>query len=169
MNKPRITVRPMGLEDLDQVLEVERSSFSTPWTKEAFYRELTQNRLACYLVALADGRVIAYAGTWLIMDEAHVTNVAVHPAFRGRKVGELIMRSLMLLARSRGALRMTLEVRKSNRVAQNLYRKLGFTIQGCRPQYYADNQEDALIMWADLNICLQEGWLDTFEQGDRDE
>lgn len=168
MSKPNITVRPMRIEDLDQVLEVERASFPTPWTKEAFYRELTQNRLACYLVALADGRVIAYAGAWLILDEAHVTNIAVHPSFRGRKVGELLMRSLMLLARSKGARQMTLEVRASNLVAQNLYRKLGFSTQGRRPKYYTDNQEDALIMWADLNICLQDGWMDPFEQGDGD-
>jgi hypothetical protein len=87
---------------------------------------------------------------WVLLDEAHVTNIAVREAFRGRGLGERLFREMMAVARMQGAKRMTLEVRVSNERAQRLYRKLGFEPSGVRPGYYTDNGEDALIMWADL-------------------
>ncbi|GGK26747.1 ribosomal-protein-alanine acetyltransferase [Caldalkalibacillus thermarum] len=162
-----IQIRLMDLADIKQVLEVEQVSFRTPWTEEAFYNELTNNRFAYYMVAETENRVIGYCGVWVIVDEAHITNIAVHPDFRGRKVGERLLRSMMLLARLKGALKITLEVRVSNHVAQNLYRKLGFKITGQRKGYYTDNQEDALIMWADLEPCLADDWLEnSLEKGE---
>ncbi|MDQ0340443.1 ribosomal-protein-alanine N-acetyltransferase [Caldalkalibacillus uzonensis] len=155
-----IQIRLMDLEDIKQVLEVEKSSFTTPWTQEAFHNELINNRFAYYLVAETSKGVAGYCGVWVIADEAHITNIAVHPDFRGQKVGERLLRSIMLLARLKGALKMTLEVRVSNQVAQNLYRKLGFETTGRRKGYYTDNQEDALIMWADLEPCLADDWLE---------
>ncbi|MCF6097195.1 ribosomal protein S18-alanine N-acetyltransferase [Thermovorax subterraneus] len=147
----KVTVELMGVEDLDQVIEVEKLSFTNPWSRNSFFLELTSNELATYIVAKVDGRVVGYAGMWLIVGEAHVTNVAVHPGFRKKGIGELLMRSLMTIARESGAKMMTLEVRKSNYIAQNLYTKLGFEPIGIRRGYYTDNNEDAVIMWTNLN------------------
>ncbi len=94
--------------------------------------------------------MIGYGGMWIIIDEAHVTNIAVCPAYRGRKFGERLLRRLIAEAIAQGAGKMTLEVRVSNYQAQGLYRKLGFADAGLRRGYYTDNQEDALIMWATL-------------------
>lgn len=144
-----IMVRPMTAEDITAVVEIEKESFATPWTPHAFRLEL-RNRLAVYRVVEVAGRVAAYGGMWLILDEGHVTNIAVHPDFRGRHLGRKIMEVLMDQARQRGLLRMTLEVRKQNHVAITLYKDLGFLLAGIRPGYYQDTGEDALIMWIEL-------------------
>ncbi|MEW6723873.1 MAG: ribosomal protein S18-alanine N-acetyltransferase [Bacillota bacterium] len=141
--------RPMALEDLDQIIEIERCSFPTPWSAQAFVRELTQNIYARYQVAVSGEMIVAYGGMWLILDESHVTNVAVHPEYRGRGYGEAMMRRLMEVARENGVERMTLEVRPSNLIARALYEKLGFVCRGRRSNYYSDTGEDALIMWKD--------------------
>lgn len=143
------TVRPMFVSDVDQVLMVETRSFATPWSRSAFYGELLENPRARYLVALDGRRVIGYIGLWLILDEAHVTNVAVHPDYRGRGIGRTLMTQAQRVATANGARRMTLEVRKSNNVAKNLYESLGYYSVGIRPGYYRDNNEDAIIMWKD--------------------
>jgi ribosomal-protein-alanine N-acetyltransferase len=142
--------RFMTLEDVDAVAELEQLSFTTPWPRDAFVNELTINQHAKYVVAVHDGTVIAYCGMWVIIDEAHITNVAVHPDYRGKKIGERLMRQMMGLALMLGAERMTLEVRPSNTVARSLYAKLGFEEQGRRKNYYSDNNEDAIIMWVTL-------------------
>ena len=141
-----LQVRLMTLADVDDVQEIEKGCFSVPWSRESFEHEITENKCARYLVVELDGRVVAYAGTWLVIDEAHITNVAVHPDFRGRGYGELVMRELMQLSSDTGMVWMTLEVRRSNVVAQSLYHKLGFIDVGYRKRYYEDNHEDALIM-----------------------
>ncbi len=143
-------LRFMQEQDIAQVYELEKLCFTLPWSQESFYTELTQNLFARYLVIEMDNRIISYGGMWIIVDEAHVTNVAVHPDYRGHKLGELMMRQLMELARGLHAVRMTLEVRPSNAVARALYQKLGFVDTAVRPGYYSDNNEDAIIMWADL-------------------
>lgn len=145
-----IEVREMTLEDIDGVLEVERDSFTSPWSRESFIMEISKNKLAKYLVAVVDGRLAGYAGFWLIVGEAHITNVAVHGDFRGQGIGNLLLEGLILLARELDCASMTLEVRASNIVAQNLYRKYGFKEAGRRPNYYADVGEDAIIMWSIL-------------------
>ena len=145
-----ILVRPMTVEDISAVVEIEKESFTTPWTPHAFRLEM-RNSLAVYKVVEVDGRVAAYGGMWLILDEGHVTNIAVHPDFRGRHLGRKIMEVLMDEARQRKLLRMTLEVRKQNHVAIALYKDLGFLLAGIRPGYYQDTGEDALIMWIELN------------------
>lgn len=139
-------VRPMTIQDLDAVLEIEHLCFSTPWSRASFVREITQNRCARYLVLEAAGEVAAYAGMWLVIDEGHITNIAVHPAYRGIGYGEGITRALMQAAADMGMGLLTLEVRRSNAVAQSLYRKLGFVNAGLRKRYYEDNKEDALLM-----------------------
>ncbi|MFD1954152.1 ribosomal protein S18-alanine N-acetyltransferase [Paenibacillus thailandensis] len=142
--------RPMILADIPAVEEIEQEAFATPWTVEAFMNELTNNMFAKYIVMEQDGELIGYGGMWVIVDEAHVTNIAVRADCRGRGYGEQLMKELQRKAVSFGADRMTLEVRVTNTVAQNLYRKLGFEPSGLRPGYYSDNNEDALIMWAEL-------------------
>ena len=146
-----ILYRFMKIEDLEDVLEVEHESFSIPWSREAFYNEIENNQFAFYLVAELEGKIAGYCGVWLVLDEAHVTNVAVLPSFRGKGIGQALMEKLLELAMEHGAKTATLEVRVSNHPAQSLYRKLGFENGGIRKRYYTDNQEDALIMWVNLN------------------
>ena len=145
-----IEFRPMTLDDVPAIVEIERQVFTAPWSPEAFVNELKHNHFARYLVMVTDGRIIGYGGMWTIIDEAHVTNIAVRDGWRGRGYGERLMRELQKLAVRHGSTAMTLEVRVTNEIAQRLYRKLGFKPNGLRPKYYTDNQEDALIMWADL-------------------
>lgn len=146
-------VRPMHSFDIDAVLAVERASFLTPWSRAAFEAEMDDNELAHYLVIEADGEVIGYAGMWMILDEAHVTNIAIAPGFRSKGLGTVLVTALIDSAIQLGATCMTLEVRASNLDAQRLYRRLGFEPRGLRPGYYSDTGEDALIMWRDNLTC----------------
>lgn len=137
-------------EDLDGVLAIEKVSFPTPWTRNSYLNEIYSNDFAYYYVARFEREVIGYAGLWIIFDEAHVTNVAVHPDYRGRRLGELLLNILIQEAIYLGADRMTLEVRVSNHPARRLYERLGFVSAGIRKGYYNDNKEDAIIMWKRL-------------------
>lgn len=141
-----ITYREMTAEDIDAVVAVEQQSFSAPWTRQAFCEEL-ENRLAYYLLAVMDDMVIGYTGMWLIVDEAHITNVAVLPSYRKLGIGKGMMQKALDIAKTKGAGSMTLEVRPSNTPALALYEKLGFEQAGLRKNYYEDTQEDAIIMW----------------------
>ena len=141
-----ISFREMKPEDADAVEAVEKASFSMPWSRKSFWEEAANER-TYYLLALDDDEVIGYAGTWILDDEAQITNVAVAPEYRGKKVGAGLMTELIKEAKKRGATRMTLEVRPSNTAALALYQKFGFKDCGHRPHYYLDNGEDAVIMW----------------------
>ena len=143
---PVLRIRPMTATDLASVQLIERASFTTPWPPQAYRQELEANRLAHYLVALIGEQVVGYGGIWLMVDEAHVTTFAVHPAYRRRRIGERLLIALLDLAVDRHAREATLEVRLSNLAARRLYEKYGFRPVGIRPRYYSDNQEDALIM-----------------------
>ena len=147
--KDNILVRPMAIADVDGVMAVEKDSFSTPWSRSAFEEELAQNRLARYIVAEEDGQVVGYAGMWLVINEAHVTNVAVSSSRRGEGIGRLLMETLMELARETGMGSMTLEVRVSNMVARHLYETLGFAEARIRKNYSSETKEDDLILWRD--------------------
>jgi ribosomal-protein-alanine N-acetyltransferase len=137
----------MKLEHIGQVAAIERDVYSSPWSRNAFLHEILENRLASYFVALSAGTVCGYAGIWVILDEAHITNLAVRPDCRRRGIGGVLLGELFAEAAGKGAEKITLEVRHSNLEAQNLYRKYGFELRGVRPRYY--NNEDALIMWLD--------------------
>jgi ribosomal-protein-alanine N-acetyltransferase len=147
----------MRLDDIDAICEIEKEAFTTPWSAGAFHNELTNNQYAHYVVMELDGDIIGYAGMWLIMDEAHITNIAVREKYRGRKLGQRLLMQMQSVALFLGAERMTLEVRVSNTIAQRLYAKLGFIPAGLRKQYYTDNGEDAIIMWAHLRRIAEEG------------
>ena len=142
-----IRIRRMRPEDIDGVWEVEKSCFPDPWSREAFEAELSGLNPTVYFVAEApDGRVCGYMGVWHILDEGHVTNVAVHPDYRRMGIGRRLVETVLLDGRQKGIYNFTLEVRPSNEAARALYRELGFREAGLRKRYYSDG-EDALIMW----------------------
>lgn len=151
MSEPVIAIRPMQECDADAMCQIEQMCFAMPWSKESILHDLNENVCARYLVLTVDGVLAAYAGMWLIIDEAHITNVAVHPDYRRCGYGERIMRALMDLARENLMGLMTLEVRRSNAAAQSLYHKVGFIDVGYRKRYYEDNKEDALIMYVQFD------------------
>jgi ribosomal-protein-alanine N-acetyltransferase len=136
----------MRMGDVAAVLEIERLSFSSPWPAYAFEQELTANRMAHYVVARGGGRVVGFAGIWLMVDEAHITTFGVHPDHRRQGVGRRLLLRLAELAIELRSVRMTLEVRVSNLPAQALYRSFGFRVAGRRVAYYSDDGEDALVM-----------------------
>ncbi len=142
----RVLVEPMAVRDIDEVQHVERASFPVPWPAYALRQEVETNRLAHYLVLRVGGRIVGYAGVWLMVDEAHVTTFAILPEWRRRGLGGRLMVAVMRLAQDLGARVGTLEVRLSNIPAQRLYQQFGFRPVGLRPRYYSDNAEDALIM-----------------------
>lgn len=146
---PRLLdITPMRLQDIAEVLRVESLCFPTPWPRNAFYNELTENKLAHYFVGRFDDKVIGYGGLWVILEDAHITTVAVDPTQQRRRFGEQLLIRLIEEAIARGARWITLEVRESNEAAQNLYKKYGFTVVSTRRGYYSDNDENALVMWA---------------------
>ncbi|WP_041056409.1 ribosomal protein S18-alanine N-acetyltransferase [Jeotgalibacillus campisalis] len=145
-----VEFRWMTMADIDAVVAVEEECFSVPWKRVAFENELTVNQFAKYLLLLNEGEVIGYCGLWLIMDEAHITNIAVLPRLRGQKLGKKLMKKVLEFAKDAGARTVTLEVRVSNDIARSLYQNLGFLEGGIRKNYYSDNQEDALVMWVEL-------------------
>ncbi|GIN64016.1 ribosomal-protein-alanine acetyltransferase [Robertmurraya siralis] len=146
----QLTFREMEEKDIDQIVFIENESFTSPWSRESFVNELTKNRFALYTVLEDEDGVFGYCGVWIIVDEAHITNIAVLPKYRGKKLGEALLKKVMEIAKEKGAKTMTLEVRVSNYIAQSLYRKLGFQNGGIRKSYYTDNHEDALVMWVNL-------------------
>lgn len=152
METDQLIYRSMTVSDIPAILEIEHEAFTSPWSEEAFVNELTNNMFARYLVMEYRGEVLGYGGMWVIMDEAHITNVAIRFDMRGKGLGNRLLDQMQRTAVFFGAARMTLEVRVSNERAQTLYRKFGFQPSGIRPHYYSDNNEDALIMWAELDV-----------------
>ena len=146
-----ITYRKMTPDDVEAVHAIELATFPTPWTLDSFHYEMRENQYAHYLVAEDEKGIVGFCGMWLVIDAAQITNVAVVERMRGQKIGEALMKEAMRVAREGNMDVMSLEVRVTNVVAQNLYRKLGFQDGGIRKGYYTDNGEDALVMWVNLN------------------
>ena len=145
---PPVLIRRMRLEDIEHVSRLERRCYALPWSSSAYVTEVG-NPSAYYTVATeADNTIVGYAGMWVIMDELHLTTIAVEPSQRGRKIGERLLLDLIEEGLSRGGDRATLEVRERNTVAHNLYLKYAFEDVAVRKNYYSDNGENALIMWA---------------------
>lgn len=144
-------IRPMELTDIDKVHMVDVASFSAPWKKETYEHEVNTNEYAHYFIVETDeGNVVGYVGLWLILEDAQITNIAIHPKYRGYKIGEKLFGFAMQYAMNEGAKRLSLEVRVSNIIAQQLYRKFGLVPGGVRKGYYPDNGEDAIVMWVEL-------------------
>jgi ribosomal-protein-alanine N-acetyltransferase len=158
-------VEPMTLADVDEVMRIERDAFPAPWSARAYRYEIAENEHSTmrvvrpsqasgtWLTALlhrfdfiGPGPVLGYAGCWLLVDDVHISTIAVHPQWRGKGLGELLLISLLDRGAELGALGATLEVRVSNLAAQGLYHKVGFKIVSLQKHYYADNDEDAYIM-----------------------
>ncbi len=139
-------IRRMRAADVDAVTAIEEATFARPWSRDSFLREMEKNPAARYLVAEADGRIVGYAGAWVILDESHMTNIAVAEDYRGRGIGRALTTALMQYVSNLGAAYATLEVRVSNLRAQHLYAALGFVSVGKRKRYYEDNGEDAYLM-----------------------
>ncbi len=147
-------IRPMQDADLAQVIEIDRLSFTLPWPESAYRYELLENPSSFLMVAeveLHDGSrlIVAIVVVWMILDEAHIATLAVHPDYREQGIAAQLMVSVMREAIRLRAHLATLEVREQNTAAQRLYQKFGFKIVGRRLRYYQDNQEDALIMTLD--------------------
>ena len=141
----------MALADLPAVRELDRLSFPTPTRPGLFEHELAQNNIAYYQVlgmgeAEFSSSIIGFSGYWLIADEIHISTIASHPQWRGRGLGELLLLNMLFQSYTHPANMVTLEVRRSNEVAQALYRKYQFEEVGMRPRYYHDTGEDALLM-----------------------
>lgn len=143
----KIRFREAEARDVGKLAEMDGICFSLPWSREAFREEILENPLARYLVAELNGETIAYAGLWKILEEGHITNVAVLPAHRRRGIAEALVTELCRRAEAEGVRKFTLEVRASNAGAITLYEKLGFAAMGRRKNYYDDNGEDALLLW----------------------
>lgn len=142
-------ISPMTMDDISQIAALEKMCFSMPWSERLFINELENNN-SYFLTIKIRNELIGYAGFWLIVDEAHIVNLAVHPEFRRQGMGGMLLKNILDMAKQKGALKATLEVRETNTPANLLYERLGFVCVALRKGYYADTKEHAVIMWADL-------------------
>ena len=140
-----MTIREMQGEDLTQVMELEESLFSVPWTKEGFFSFLMRDN-TLFLVVEENGKILGYCGVLLVLDEGEITNVAVCRQRQREGIGQFLLSGLFLLLRERGIRVLHLEVRESNRTAIRLYERMGFQKDGLRRNYYTDPSEDAVLM-----------------------
>ena len=143
-----VVIQPMLHRHLDEVLDIENVVFPAPWSRALYQDELAAGTSRIYLVARARRHVIGYIGVMLVADEAHVTTIAVAEAYQGRGIGKVLMAHGLARAVCAGALAATLEVRVSNSGAQSLYHQFGFAPAGIRKNYYAEVNEDGLVMWS---------------------
>jgi len=139
-----IVIRPMEIDDLKKVLEIEKQSFPVPWTQDQFFSELTRNRYARYFVLEKDKRIIGYLGFWLMRDNIHINNIAIAEKFQRRGYGGKLLKFVEEEAIVHKIKKISLEVRKSNYIAQNMYRKIGYEVIKMWRNYY--QEEDALVM-----------------------
>ena len=158
-------VRRMVLEDLPQVVGIEKNSFPQPWSLNLFQHELTVNQIAHYRVVCRGDTVLGYVGIWLIVGEIHITTIAVQQDHRRKGIGDLLILSVIDLAEEHGAQCITLEVRESNLAARAMYRKYGFAGVGLRCRYYSETGEDAVLMSAeDINSAAFQDALQRLKQ-----
>jgi ribosomal-protein-alanine N-acetyltransferase len=140
--------RTMSESDLDAIVAIERASFTNPWTREMYLRELQNPDVSfLYVLRVPEQGIVAFCSFWLVLDEAHINNLAVLREFQGQGLGTAILDHAIQAAARRGANRATLEVRRSNAPARRLYERLGFEVAATRPNYYMSPAEDALILW----------------------
>ena len=154
-----LLVRQANINDAEQIHEIEKISFPEPWSIDSIRYEFEENSRAFYVVAELENIIVGYVGLWWIDDEGHITNVAVMPGYRNRKIASGLIQVMLEYTTKEGISHHTLEVRASNLPAINLYEKYGFKVEGRRKGYYSNNGEDALIMWrhTDKNQLPVEG------------
>ncbi len=144
-----VVVRRMTMSDVPAVMEIDRMSLPTPWSERSFHYELAENPASCLLLAEQQGEIteiVGFLGFWMLVDEAHISTLAVHPNHRRKGIGGELLLEAIREAVTMGAEIVTLEVRQSNQSAINLYHKHGFDVVGRMVRYYRDNQEDAILM-----------------------
>jgi ribosomal-protein-alanine N-acetyltransferase len=144
-------IRPGNPTDLLAVERIERASFDDPWARTALLQELVPSSLRLPLVLELEGEVVGYLMAWRSADELHILNLAVAPERRRQGLAARLLEAALALARRGGLGAVTLEVRPGNAAARRLYRSFGFAEAGCRPNYYADTGEDALILTLNLD------------------
>lgn len=144
-----LTFVKAGKKEVGEIFELEQACFTSPWTYNMLYTDICENKITEYVLCLMDGKPVGYGGMWIILDEAHITNVCAHPDFRRRGIASAVLKWLIHMAGQKGADRITLEVRVSNVAAMHLYESFGFHVCGKRNSYYSDNGEDAYILWLD--------------------
>jgi len=137
----------MEMADLDDVMEIEHASFSLPWSRWMFERELMDRKHSQFFVARSGDEIAGYIGFWLVLEEVHIVTIAVRSDYRRRGIGSILMLEALNEALRLGAERATLEVRVTNLPAQDLYKKLGFITVAIRKRFYSDTGEDAYVMW----------------------
>ncbi len=142
-----LTIRAAEPKDVHEMAQLDKICFSAPWSEDSFWSEINTNERAVYIVAELENRIVGYGGMWIILDEGHITNIAVHPDYRRKHIGHAIVETIIETAENNGVVAETLEVRKSNTPAINLYTGFKFREEGVREGYYDDNGEDAIIMW----------------------
>ncbi|MEW6408615.1 MAG: ribosomal protein S18-alanine N-acetyltransferase [Nitrospirota bacterium] len=153
-----IIIEPMREEDIKEVMQIERASFLSPWSEGAFLYELKRNAGISYSsVARTGKKVVGYVCFWILFDEAHLMNLAVHPDFRNMGIGRKLIQFAIDIARQRDVSRIILEVRGSNAIAKHLYEKFGFKTVSIRKKYYETPIEDALLMELKLNPVRKNG------------
>ena len=159
-----VAIRQMRLDDIEYVSRLERRCYTLPWSSGAYVTEVGNSNAYYTVATLDDSGIVGYCGMWVIMDEMHMTTIAVDPAVRGLRIGERLLLDLIREGILRGAERATLEVRERNTVAHNLYVKYGFEDVAVRKNYYSDNGENAIIMWAnDLTLPPYQAMLRSYE------
>ena len=141
-----INIEPMSRENLRQVYNIESECFAVPWSYQSFEEEL-ENPLAIYIVATIGGEIVGFAGMHHVLDEGHITNIAVLKEYRGQGIGDALVKRLCNIAVEKNITGLVLEVRMGNAPAQRLYGRHGFTFAGIRKNYYVDTKEDAIVMW----------------------
>jgi len=148
-NLDEIKIHKMKFGNVDQVYAIEVDTFPTPWSKSSFLSQILRRRFNLYLVAKKDNEVLGYAGMVQRIKEGHITTIAVKNRFKRKKIGTILLISLIKEAIKRGLVSLYLEVRESNKIAQEFYRKFKFSTIGRKIDYYSDTNEDALIMAMD--------------------
>lgn len=149
MNQGAVTVSLLGRDDLDAVTAIDAESFLRPWTR-AMYEAALSNAAVTRIFGIAvDGRLVGYCATWVLPGELHINNLAILPVFRRQRLARTLIEYVLAEAGRLGCPRATLEVRRSNHAARQLYEGLGFTVHGVRRDYYAEPVEDALVLWLD--------------------
>ena len=151
-------IRRMTVEDVPAVAELDRISFSLPWTERSFQFEVSSNPASRCWVAEQGGQIIGVVVAWLLLDEVHIATIATRPEFRRQGIAQALLAHVLKLGAKDGALSSFLEVRASNVAAQAMYHKFGYEETGRRLRYYKDNGEDAILMTLDgLNVEKLEG------------